>query len=905
MPQTLTKSSKTNPCPVCNRTKDADCRISADGLMVLCHTHRDADPQIPGWKFIKPIAAGQGTGMFVVREKVTKKPADGKPKKFEWFYPDTDGRPMLKVEKWVKPNGDKSWSQYHWTDRGWVSGGVEDRNQLHVYRYQEVKAAIDRGEVIWWVEGEACADALWKIGIPSCTSLGGAKNLRSSPNYIEDMNGASIIVAPDKDTNGVEYASQLADLMGDKVVGWYYAFDNSLWGHLNHKDGADIEDEMLEKKLTRDDLIAGITARKDLTHKQASSEPPASSQTVVLSSAKLIEDVDKLIVDGVFNGHLRAEIAVLAHKYKLAVSAIWDCYQQRLADAEFEEDRFELTNDIRRLIDCERARLNVKEILPNPSSGAIHMTAALMGVMSEAYMLAILTAVSSLQNSKTRIDVCPMLSWMEPPNLYAAIVSESSQRKTPILSTSIFRPLRKLQEKASLDHELALDQYDRDSDRYAGMKPADRAVSEIKKPVAPVQKLYTVSDASMEGLIEQAIAHPQKTTLYIRDELSAVFGDLNRYRGGRGSDRQMVLEAFNGATVSSVRAGRASKFQPDVLLSMFGGVQPTVLQKIMKDGEDADGLWGRFLYVIQPTVEAPHLPSYAESRSHSLEDILTDIYARIEELPAVTYKFETAAFDLFADYRQHLERMRVNRGHSPLIRHFAGKLQGITARLALNLHTFWAVSQHVIPSEYIGEEMMIRAIKIAQFCLSQTQLLGGETAAHDLKSTQIFRLRQILTQCESITVREVQRQVRCPSADAARSLIAHAVDLGFARWVDKKSIAIAHPDFTDTNYRKDYQTPDIPAPSPPTVDRPPSLVVPIKVEVPVAVIPKPATDDRPAPYPKAGQMVRCIAHTEGKKKVPELKMPVSMAMPKNGVRKTADGWTIEPEDWLKIWFPAD
>ena len=37
----LVNSSKSNPCPVCGRTKDGDCRISPDGKMVLCHQNFD------------------------------------------------------------------------------------------------------------------------------------------------------------------------------------------------------------------------------------------------------------------------------------------------------------------------------------------------------------------------------------------------------------------------------------------------------------------------------------------------------------------------------------------------------------------------------------------------------------------------------------------------------------------------------------------------------------------------------------------------------------------------------------------------------------------------------------------------------------------------------------------------
>ena len=40
----LFPSGKNNPCPVCGRTKDRDCRTSPDGLEVICHHPKDYRP---------------------------------------------------------------------------------------------------------------------------------------------------------------------------------------------------------------------------------------------------------------------------------------------------------------------------------------------------------------------------------------------------------------------------------------------------------------------------------------------------------------------------------------------------------------------------------------------------------------------------------------------------------------------------------------------------------------------------------------------------------------------------------------------------------------------------------------------------------------------------------------------
>jgi putative DNA primase/helicase len=66
----LANSSKSNPCPVCGRTKDGDCRISHDGKMVLCHQNFDhaktLQPDL--WHFNGSTSDGR-CGIYVLKEE--------------------------------------------------------------------------------------------------------------------------------------------------------------------------------------------------------------------------------------------------------------------------------------------------------------------------------------------------------------------------------------------------------------------------------------------------------------------------------------------------------------------------------------------------------------------------------------------------------------------------------------------------------------------------------------------------------------------------------------------------------------------------------------------------------------------------------------------------------------------
>jgi predicted P-loop ATPase len=85
----LTNSSKSNPCPVCGRTKDGDCRISHDSKMVLCHQNfENAKTQHPDlWHFDKSSSDGR-CGIYIFKEESESiQPTAKKPRAKKKKYP--------------------------------------------------------------------------------------------------------------------------------------------------------------------------------------------------------------------------------------------------------------------------------------------------------------------------------------------------------------------------------------------------------------------------------------------------------------------------------------------------------------------------------------------------------------------------------------------------------------------------------------------------------------------------------------------------------------------------------------------------------------------------------------------------------------------------------------------------
>jgi hypothetical protein len=125
------------------------------------------------------------------------------------------------------------------------------------------------------------------------------------------------------------------------------------------------------------------------------------------------------------------------------------------------------------------------------------------------------------------------------------------------------------------------------------------ALGEEREPT-PVR--YRTSDATIEKLGELLVKNPNGL-LNDRDELMGWLATLDR--GGHEADRAFFLESWDGRNPYDVdRIGRGSLHIPALCLSILGGIQPGPLARYVQDalseGEKADGLLQRFQVLVWP-----------------------------------------------------------------------------------------------------------------------------------------------------------------------------------------------------------------------------------------------------------------------------------------------------------------
>ena len=255
--------TKENPCEHCGKP---DWCYRLESLSVC---NRDSEPATGWYRTSKTDRDGH-----YYYAPITEKKSIRPQQKRVWEYPDRNGNPLVRIIRIDdgKGNKPKRW-QERWNGEKWVKGlkGIK-RADIPIYKYKEIREAIARGETIFIVEGEPAADALWKLGLPATTNIGGSTKWKLSDT--QDLQGASnLVLCPDRDTPGIKHIEGIWEQLRDQQqasnspeVKWLYAFPQSpLWKNLPSSDGLDVADWIQDYQLTKADIFTKETGEKHTT----------------------------------------------------------------------------------------------------------------------------------------------------------------------------------------------------------------------------------------------------------------------------------------------------------------------------------------------------------------------------------------------------------------------------------------------------------------------------------------------------------------------------------------------------------------------------------------------------------------------------------------------------------------
>ena len=713
--KSLVPVTKNNPCPHCGKPNWC---YSVGDLSVCKRNHEPA----PGW-YKTNGADDDGTPYYApIKEKWAKPPRPAKTT--HYYYPDRSGNPLIRVVRKDDGNGKKSIYQQHWHGKQWVNtlDNVK-RENIPIYRYKEVKEAIANGESIFIVEGEGKADLLWSLGLPATCNLAGSGKWRESDT--QDLEGSSVILCPDRDVPGVKHCEAIAKDFPNAQ--WLYCFpDSPLWNHLPESRGADLKD-WIDEGASKEDIIKGIGKKKRLnpqkTEKSTNVVSHPKFNPKPLETDKLGEAISNLISQNLTGSKLEIKLASIAREFNLTQQQVNSIYQKSIEESDRSLDYDDALSELESIYIADTGSLNLAKILPEKLAAAIGHHARLTGLRPEAYLTALLSGLSSTLHPDTALSLYPQTNWKVPPNLYSAIVALSGEGKSIIGRAMISDPLKALIEGDDIDYESKLSQYKASLANYESLKKSKNSEALTDSypdgpPSKPTRRIRYFSGGTGEGIARYAAGNPDKGMLLFKDEIAGLFKSANQYRGGRGSDSEDILEYYDGTPPITLRA------DPDktvvcrkILLSIYGTVQPGVLEKLLGDKEDSSGQWSRFLFCQLPP---SNLDLDIDAAYPDLTPMLTDLYRQFDRLPVAFYDLSRPAREKFLAAANRLKKESESE-QRPAMRNVLIKARGLIGRLALNLHLTNSLFNSITPSLEIGEKIIDAAIELTEFYVSQVR----------------------------------------------------------------------------------------------------------------------------------------------------------------------------------------
>jgi CRISPR-associated protein Cmr3 len=758
--------------------------------LVLCHQNFDhaKTQQRDLWHFNGETSDGR-CGEYVFKEK-TQKSIRPKQTRY-WEYPARDGSRLVRVVRSDDGEGNKKVSQERWDKdkKRWIPGYGRDedankviRASIPIYRRAEVREAIAKGEPIHIVEGEPCADLLWKLGLAATTNIGGGGKFTLTDSM--DLQGAELIViVPDRDKKGIEHAEKVAEHFPQAL--WLYPFPLSkVWENLPEDHGLDIADWIEHEKLSEAELRDAIGEKKVFNARsQAGTKVVSHPRFEAPNISNMKSEVRELVERNLKRSDLTVAIAALSQKYGRQPQEIRSLYQELEDEIEQEAQKEDTRIGVEQLLASKAASVKLSDIFPESLAAPIEIVAKRMNLKPECYALALICGSSRfIKNGSSTMLVEEWNKYRcRTSGYFGALIAESAQMKTPVLNAIITDPLAAMRTKCKEKFEAEKKAYTEELERWRNSKDENKG----PMPDAPVEKFAYITKATWEGIAGMVGKSPTQGILWLCDELAGFFSSQNQYRSGRGSDKEDLLEAWSGNGAVIARAAGTTVNVGAVSLSLYGNIQPKILAPLLGDGNDDNGTFARFDFVQQPpalTQITLGLPSI------DITPMLQALYEKMDANPVMEFELDEEAKKLFVDYYNHCQRLKFNHPKQGM-RAMLGKAAEKVGRVATILHCICAAHSESEVSLKIPVQQVAAAIKWVEYTTQQALSINLEVSSPEALETNLVRVISLAKdKGGTISVREISKSFNVkyrPSSQKIREWLEELVEMKYGEITSK------------------------------------------------------------------------------------------------------------------------
>jgi hypothetical protein len=391
--------------------------------------------------------------------------------------------------------------------------------------------------------------------------------------------------------------------------------------------------------------------------------------------------------------------------------------------------------------------------------------------------------------------------WTEPARLWAIVIDRPSGAKSPAADAAL-KPLHTIDadwtdkfNKEYAVYQTTKEKYD--ADRKAFKQDYDDLIGGTA-PEEPIKRRLVTNDFTMEGL-KAVLANNPAGVLVWANEIASVFGSLNQYKGGKGADRQLLVELNDGGRRVVDRKGSGELVIPNWGVSVYGTIQPGTLRAIVNGRMlIEDGLLQRFFPFFGQTigVGVDRVPD------PQAEKIYTDtLYRLANKLPRPTGPIisilDPAARELWNEIEQFRWTTYSNDNMHEGLGAFLGKFPKYFARLIMTYHAIECVTRTAFaaPCCMIERRVSLETVQrahnlLTNFILPQGQLVYARLFSPLELDAQWIGKHILTTSANKITLRELRRYKRSFERNEELALSAMAY-LRKRGWVEEAKEAEA------------------------------------------------------------------------------------------------------------------
>lgn len=340
------------------------------------------------------------------------------------------------------------------------------------------------------------------------------------------------------------------------------------------------------------------------------------------------------------------------------------------------------------------------------------------------------------------VSVSPKDGWLEPLIFWHADIRPSGAGKTPAA-----RELAQVFHQAQAREEA---RWKAEKDEWQTLPPKERQQHD---PPTRARGFFA-TDLTLEGLRDDLADHPTGGTVIIQDELSGFITAQNQYKA-KGNDREAWLSLWDGKPARVVRKDR-SVFLSGARVSVFGGIQPGVFQRVFSKDEEGiylvDGTIFRFLLTCEGH-------SYHELTAEAWQDGNRAVWNHIldsalhwadeqvkRDPPTLRQSLNVEAQQFFLDWRN--EREGSIHDLPEQFRGFLPKAYSYALRLAGVIHAIHRFHKGAEPDTILTLTDIQRGIHAVEFYLGQTvgalQVLEDSTHQPDAQDERVLHLARVL-----------------------------------------------------------------------------------------------------------------------------------------------------------------